>query len=162
VKLNVSSETWLIQNSRDQNSFLTNSCNFHTILANFLVKKPGLRKSYEEFLEGIDLEVTFRLGPELGILFITLNEMYWHYNTGLTFWQEQLKSQIPARQKKWQTANFCNMNVLPCRLAKMQNWSPENMGEKTPLKTLEKLDGGKYSRAKITWVNTVWTTSVTQ
>jgi hypothetical protein len=32
----------------------------------------GVRKLCEEFLEGIVLEVTFRLGLELGIMFINL------------------------------------------------------------------------------------------
>jgi len=30
------------------------------------------RKLYEKFLEGIVIEVTFRLGPEIGTLFINL------------------------------------------------------------------------------------------
>jgi hypothetical protein len=34
----------------------------------------GVGKLCEEFLEGIILEVTFRLGPEIGTLFINLKE----------------------------------------------------------------------------------------
>jgi hypothetical protein len=41
------------------------------IFANFLVK-TGVQKLCEAFLEGVVLEVTFRLVPELGILFISL------------------------------------------------------------------------------------------
>jgi hypothetical protein len=39
--------------------------------ANFLVKNGGA-KIMRGFLEGVVLEVTFRLGPELGIVFINL------------------------------------------------------------------------------------------
>jgi hypothetical protein len=38
------------------------------------------------------------------------------------------KSHIPEEQKKWQTANFCDLNGLSCGLTKMQNWRPRNTG----------------------------------
>jgi hypothetical protein len=42
------------------------SCNFFTYLPVFS-SKPGVQKLCEEFLEGIVLEVTFMLGPDIGI-----------------------------------------------------------------------------------------------
>jgi hypothetical protein len=47
------------------------SRDFHTFLQIFS-SKMLMRKLCEEFLEGIVLEVTFRWGPDLGILFINL------------------------------------------------------------------------------------------
>jgi hypothetical protein len=42
------------------------------LLSQFYRRKTGVRKLWEEFLEGDVLEVTFRLGPESGTLFINL------------------------------------------------------------------------------------------
>jgi hypothetical protein len=42
------------------------------LFGQFSFQKMGVWKLCKEFLEGIVLEVTFRLGPELGILFINL------------------------------------------------------------------------------------------
>jgi hypothetical protein len=46
------------------------SRNFRTF-GNF-PHKNGVRKLCEEFLEDVVLDATFRLGPEIGILFINL------------------------------------------------------------------------------------------
>jgi hypothetical protein len=58
-------------------SFLSALCsycicapNFHTILANFLIQRKGLQKLCKEFFKGIVLEVTSRLGLEIGSIFI--------------------------------------------------------------------------------------------
>jgi hypothetical protein len=61
------------------------------------------------------------------------------------------KSNIPEGHK-WQTANFRNMNGLPCGLAKMQNWRPRNTVKK-PLKWL-KTWVWKIREGEITRVNT--------
>jgi hypothetical protein len=88
----------------------------------------GVWKLCKEFLEGIVFEATLRLGPELGIPFINSDETFRCHNIHLTFWWEQLKSHIPKAQKKWQTANFCNMNGSPCQDAELK---AEKYGEKT-------------------------------
>jgi hypothetical protein len=79
-----------------------------------------VQKLCEEFLEGVVLEVTFRLGPELGILFINLKwnvSALWYRPNVLT-----RTAEIPHswRTKEWLTANLRNMNGLPYRDAKLK------------------------------------------
>jgi hypothetical protein len=45
---------------------------FFVLFGQFSHEKMGVRKLCEVFLEGVVLEVTFGLDPELGILFINL------------------------------------------------------------------------------------------
>jgi hypothetical protein len=105
--------------------------------------KTGVRKSREEFLEGIVLEVTFKLSLELGILFINCK-----WNISALQCRPNVLTRTAEIPHSWRTKEVTDCQFLQYEWVTMPRCRTEGWeirGE-NPLKTLKKLGCEKYAR----------------
>jgi hypothetical protein len=92
--------------------------------------KTGVRKLCEECLKGVVLDVTFRLGPELGILFINLK-----WNVSALWYRPNILTRTAEIPHSWRTKEVTDCQLLQYECVTLRT----DQGEKPLLKAWKKI-----------------------